>query len=207
MDLYYSHLPDETLFQMMSQGNRQAQGILLHRYEHAGFQCFKVLAKQYSLNNYRAIDFIDVIDETIYKSFKYYRLNERKYRTYCYELINQALTKEISEVITETTQLNDILYLDSPVGSEDFASYHDVISDSYRLSAPEEYNMKEFLIQLVENSSPKARKAIEIYEYHLYGLSHQEIADMLGITVYKVRTSIEDAEKMIEDKKRKLRFN
>lgn len=207
MDLYYSHLSDEALFQKMSQGDSQAQSILIHRYEFAGIQCFNMLIKQYNLSRYKAIDFIDEIDEIIFKSFKYYRLNERRFRPYCYELLNQKLSEKLNELFYEENQSRETVYLDSPISSDEVATYHDVIEDTYRLSAPKEYEMKEFVDNLTRRCDEKTRRAIELYKLHLYGHSIHEIAKIANTTVYKVRKALVDIEKLLEEKKKKFNLN
>lgn len=200
-------MSDETLFLRMSQGDRFAQSILLHRYEYAGFQCFRVLARQFNVYNYKPMDFIDIIDETIYKSFRYYRLNEKTFKSYCYELLNQTLTKQLTTIVSDAVQLKDVIYLDSPICDDSSNSYHDIVEDTCRLSAPEEYSMKEFLENLIKKSDENTRLAIEIYKYHLYGMPLHQIAKKCDVTIYRVRKSVRVAEKLIEEKIRKFRLN
>ncbi len=207
MDSYYSHLSDEALFQKMSQGDSQAQSILIHRYEFAGIQCFNILIKQHNLYQYKAMDFIDEIDEIIFKSFKYYRMNERRFRPYCYDLLNQKIAEKLNDLINEELLANETVYLDAPLSSDETTTYHDVIEDTYRLSAPKEYEMKEFVDSLMRRCDEKTRKAIELYKLHLYGHPVDEIAKMTNTTIYKVRKAVADIDVLFEEKKKKYKLN
>ena len=207
MDSYYSHLSDEALFQKMSQGDNQAQSILIHRYEFAGIQCFNTLIKQHNLYQYKATDFIDEIDEIIFKSFKYYRMNERRFRPYCYDLLNQRIAEKLNDLINEEMLANETVYLDAPLSSDETTTYHDIIEDTYRLSAPKEYEMKEFVDSLMRRCDEKTRKAIELYKLHLYGHSVDEIAKMTNTTIYKVRKAVAEIDTLFEEKKKKYKLN
>ena len=136
MDLYYSNISDEALFLKMTQGDLNAQAILLHRFEHAGFQCLNVLSRKYCYFAFEDNDFIDVIDGAIYKSFRYYRLNERKFGPFCFDILNQSISQKLGEMVAENLKLGEVLYLDAPIVGDDNAYFHEIISDNYHLSAP-----------------------------------------------------------------------
>ena len=74
MSKFLCNVSDETLFLKMSQGDKTAQGVLLARFERFGFQYANQQIKLNNLKNCRDIDFIDVIDDAIYKAFRYYHM-------------------------------------------------------------------------------------------------------------------------------------
>lgn len=198
MNTFYPNVPDESLFLLMSQGSKEAQDILLRRYVHLGRQIAGVLIRQRGLRNTTDEYFIPVIYETIFKSFRYYRINDCQYFLYCRELLNQSINSEADIREEELEQDRATFYLDDFInGSTN--TYHEIVSDDETsLTVPEIADVNEFLEHLSSTNSPKKRKLGRIYIMYQMGYTITEIVEKLQTTQYTVRKVLGDPQKYID---------
>lgn len=196
MDLYYSHLSDEELFLQMSHGDKEAYGVLYHRYQYFGNQCAAAMIRTNHLFDYSSYDFSGSIDDSIDRAFRYYN-GKDSFSHFCKDLITQSLSREINEFITHNAARTAI-YLDSQI-SEDGLDYHEIIHNPNELSIREQYNYTQFIDDKLHVSDPKMRKALKIFQLKFIGYSIQEIARKLNCSVYDVRHSLKEVLDYLKD--------
>lgn len=198
MNTFFPNVTDESLFLLMSQGNKEAQNILFRRYVHLGRQIAGTLIRQRGLRNTTDEYFVPVIHDAVYKSFRYYKMNECLFFLFCRELLNQCINAEadIREEELEHDKAN--CHLDDFVaGSTN--TYHEVVeSNNEPLTVPETLDVNDFLEHLSSSNSPKKRRLARIYIMYQMGYSVNEIMEKLDVTQYTVRKVLEDPTKYID---------
>lgn len=196
MSNFLCNVSDETLFLKMSQGDRTSQGVLLGRYEKVGFQYVNQLIRTNNLKNYRDIDFIDLIDDTIYKAFRYYQVGKISFFAFCSDLLNQALTHKVNQIIADSIKENEAIRLDALISSNDDTSYHEIISDTTQLSSSEQFDIDNFLDKIENVKNPRTRRALKVYLMYKLDMTIKEITEKLGISTYDARTAISEAKEL-----------
>jgi len=199
MDTLFSRVSDEALFLQMTLGDKFSQDILLRRYEHLGRQIAMVFARQNCLKNVTDQDFIEVIYDTIFRTFRYYNLHGQKYFVFCRESLNQELYREASEKADNQIKQKSIVNLDDKFGDNDELLFSDVIEDKPVLDFSEQCDIDLFLENLSSTNSLKKRKIARIYLMHVYGYTLTEIAKKTNSSIYEVRNVVNNAEEIIRD--------
>ena len=187
-------IPDEELFLLMSQGDKQAQAMLFQRYGFLGRQITGALIRQIRQENNVNItceDFQDVIEDCIFKSIRYYSLEKGLFYVFTKDILNQTLSRVVKDRAYEKTLDREILSLDCPIKNDTSMSYHEVIAEN-QLTSSEQYDLDNFLD--VTFSSPNSKRALagRIYTLYHLGFTLREIAKKLKTTVYEVRNVLND---------------
>ena len=199
MSDFLRNVSDETLFLKMSQGDKTAQGVLLSRYERVGFQYVNQLIRINNLKNYRDIDFIDLIDDTIYKAFRYYNVGKIKFFLFCSDLLSQALTYKVNQIIIKAAREKEAIRLDAPIAKDDDTDFHEIISDTTQLSSSEQYDIDSFLDRIENIKDPKKKRALKIYLMSKLDMTIKEITEKLGISTYDARSAIDEAKELCKN--------
>ena len=198
MNTFYPNVTDESLFLLMSQGNKEAQDILFRRYVHLGRQIAGAQIRQRGLRHMTDERFVPIIYDTVYKSFRYYRMNECMFFLYCRELLNQNISQEADLIEEELEQKKTTICLDDFLDGG-ATTYHEMVPANERpLTIPETADVNDFLEHLSSTGSPKKRKLARIYIMYQMGYSISEIMEKLQATQYTVRKVIEDPQKYID---------
>ena len=198
MNTFYPNVSDESLFLLMSQGSKEAQDILFRRYVHLGRQIAGAQIRQRGLKNTTDEYFVPVIYDTVYKSFRYYRLNDCLFFLYCRELLNQNIAAEADIREEELEEHRASICLDDFI-ADSSNTFHEIVPANERpLTVPETADVNDFLEHLSSTGSPKKRKLAKIYIMYQMGYSITEIIEKLQTTQYTTRKVIEDPQKYID---------
>ena len=196
MSDFLRNVSDETLFLRMSQGDKTAQGVLLGRYERFGFQYANQLIRINNLRNCRDIDFIDVIDDAIYKAFRYYKLGQVKFSTFCNDILTQEVARKANQFAFEATKEKESIRLDSPILQDCDSEFHEIIGDTTQLSSSEEFDINNFLDMYENTTDLSKKKMLKIYLMFELDITIPEISRKLGITMYEVRSCLREAKSL-----------
>ena len=140
-------LPDEELFLLMSQGNKQAQAMLFQRYLFLGRQITGALIRQIRQENnvnIKSEEFEDVIEDLVYKAVRYYVPGKALFYTFAREIFNQSLPRIIKDRAYEKSLDREVISFDCPVKQDSNLLYHEVIAQN-QLSSSEQYDLDNFL--------------------------------------------------------------
>lgn len=187
-------VPDEVLFNNMTQGDVLSHDILYMRCERLGRQIAGVLIRTNQLYGLTDQDFIGCIDEGIRKVFHYYSSSKIRFFIYCREILNQCLAKEIQEVLAEKEATQNMIPLDENLHGSATLTYHDVIPDKYNLSSSKEYDVDKFLNVLSSPTSEKNKNRVRIITMSAMGYTIAEIASKTRTSKYFVRCVLERKE-------------
>ena len=198
MSKFLCNVSDETLFLKMSQGDKTAQGVLLARFERFGFQYANQQIKLNNLKNCRDIDFIDVIDDAIYKAFRYYQVGKNRFSTFCCDILIQEIARVANLFAFEATKEKESIRLDSSIVEGSDHEFHDIVSDTTQLSSSEQFDIDNFLDRYENTADPKEKKILKIYLMSKLDIPMPEISKKLGITLYEVRNCLKEAKLLCE---------
>lgn len=194
----FQNVSDETLFLNMSHGDKTAQAILLMRFEKIGFQYAALQIKQNNLKDYRDIDFIDLIDETIYKAFRYFSVGEVRFWTFCSELLNQAISQKISEILADHSREKEAIRLDAPIGKDNGRCYHELVSDTAELRSPKDLDIDLFLDNYEKTTNPRTKMLYKVFLLCSFDMSIKQAASKLGLTYYVARSYYREAKMLFK---------
>lgn len=189
--LDYVQVSDESLFILMTQGNKMASTILLNRYEHLGRQIAGVHIRTECLRGYTDEDFIEVIHDSIAKAFRYYQLNQTRFATFCRNIITQNIVSRVKEIKLEMAQRQDTISLDD-YDEANQRENHDLIGDN-QLSMADYCDLNEFIENMSSSTNPNVRLYSKVITLYSTDMTIKEISEKLGISVYQVRKIINDA--------------
>ena len=190
-DLNCTEVSDEALFLLMTQGNKQASTILFRRYEFLGRQMSGVRIRQCSLYGCTDENFVETIHDNIMKSFRYYQLNQSRFMTFCRNNLEQGITERSKELALEKEKEKQTVNLDAEIKNDCSSNYHEIIGDQRNLTYSQLADLNNFVERMSSHSNPEFRLYTKVLLCNLSGMSVQEIAKTLGITVYKARRVLE----------------
>lgn len=197
MDVFFSHVSDETLFLLMAQGDKYAQELLVRRYEHLGNQLAIHYIRLIGVRGVYFQDCLEVIHDAINKVFRYYSINTNRFYQFARDALNQAVLRFILQIRDDQERRKEMVDLDE-VCDVTGTTYHELIKDDSGLSFADSCDVDMFLENLSSTNSLKKRRIARIYLLHQAGYTLQEIADRVGGTIYEARKIINDMENMID---------
>ena len=190
-------IPDEELFFLMSQGNKQAEVMLYQRYRFFGHQITGSLIRQIKQEkniSFTSEDFSGFIDDNIMKIFRYYSREKSLFYPFARDILNQTLARAVNLKAQELVREKEMISLDAPIRSDETTQFHEIVGASSGLSAGDQYDIDNYLETVFSSSNGLRAKAGKIYTMYYLGFSLREIAKKMHVSLYKVRRIINEVD-------------
>lgn len=191
-----SNFSDDELIELIKQNDNEAFNMLLFRYKNLiTIVCFSY-AKSAKMCGIDLTELKSIACICIYKNLKYYVKEKSSIKTFLNMVINQGLTKFVSEAIEHYRLLETYINLDENVFEDSSLKYEEVIPDHDTSITKWIENNERFdsFNEIDEEYLSKKDKMVLMLKAS--GYTYAEIADKLNIAVTQPDVSIKKIKKI-----------
>ncbi|MCI6358262.1 MAG: hypothetical protein MR766_06560 [Erysipelotrichaceae bacterium] len=191
-----SNLSDDELIELIKQNDNEAFNMLLFRYRNLiTIVCFSYV-KSAKMCGIDITELKSIACICIYKNLKYYVKEKSSIKTFLNMVINQGLTKFVSEAIEHYRLLETYINLDENVFEDSSLKYEEVIPDHDTSITNWIDNNERFdsFNEIDEEYLSKKEKMVLLLK--AVGYTYAEIADKLNIAITQPDVSIKKIKKI-----------